>query len=121
MFRMLLIVSMFAAITACTKGSSPICKGADLLAPPIAQSIASPQVLDCSGVDAITADVKALSAEYLKCEPGAESIVGDIVCPKIVAALKSKITGQIPAAWKCKGGALNDGADKVLAICKANL
>lgn len=116
----LLMLSLGLLMVGCTKGSSPVCEVAKVIAQPVAQEIAAQ--LDCKDVDAINATLVGQLEALKVCEPKTSSVIGEIICPRLIDGLVSGVLKQIPAAWKCTGGDLKTGAAaKLLEVCRKSI
>lgn len=107
------------AVAGCT-GKSPVCEVAKIIAAPVAAEIAIQ--LDCKDEAAINAALAAQLESYKVCDPAAKSVIGEIICPRLIDGLMNGVLKQIPATWKCTGGDLKTGAAaKLLEICKKSI
>lgn len=110
-----------SGLTGCTS-KTPVCDAAKAVSGSVATVIASQ--LACKNPDAIKATLVEELTKLNVCTSGganASGLVGDIICPNLVAGLYSGVLGKLPAAWQCGGGAVGDQLKaQLLAACKSS-
>lgn len=98
-----LLIGLTITLTACT--GNPLCDAAKIAVKPAAQVVA--EVADCEVPEELEAwAVEKLNSWKVCSEVTAQSLIGDLVCPKIADAIISGGVAQFPAKAKCKGGKL---------------
>ena len=120
--RLIGMLFMMLLISGCTKGVKPLCEIGKLGTEVLADQVATQ--LSCKNKTAIKATMDQKLVDLKVCEQpnSATSVIGDIVCPRLIPGLMGIITNKIPAEWECSGGDLKDGLqDYLLKACKDNI
>lgn len=105
---------------------TPICSFAKSMADNVAKEVAS--VLSCSNQSAIAASLVEKLNDWKVCEPAKasakapQSIVGDLICPRVVDLLVTGAFKQIPKEWGCSGGVIKEAAvSKIIEVCRKSI
>lgn len=105
--KRLLCLSVFAALTGCTKPvTNPLCDVAVKALTGAAQGVAS--ALQCENVAAIANTLTAPVKEWALCAESQQGLIGNVVCPQVAKLVLDMGLSALPAEWKCKGGAVGN-------------
>lgn len=115
--KKLLYIFPFVIITGCTSGDSPVCTVGKVVSETAAAEIAVQ--LDCKNKQAIVDDMFKQLEGWGVCMKSQQSVIGDILCPRVVDSLVNGVFKQIPTAWGCTGGELKETAKQhIIDVCK---
>lgn len=119
MKKLILLISL-VALVGCTGKETPVCQVGKVISETVAKEVAVQ--LDCKNEQAIVDSLFKQLESWKVCEPSMQSVIGDLICPRLVDSLVNGTFKQIPASWGCSGGSLKDTAkDQLTALCRKSI
>lgn len=101
----------------CTGKETPVCVVGKTISEVVASEVAVQ--LQCKNKQAIVDDMFKQLETWKVCEPAMQSVIGDLICPRLVGELIDGAFRQIPTKWECDGTALKDSAkSQLIALCR---